>query len=42
MHTRVDPGGDGSEAVRAVVGRIRTDFFRRIGLDSPLSAGNSR
>ncbi|MDX3572112.1 hypothetical protein PV648_22925 [Streptomyces sp. ID05-47C] len=41
LHTHIDPSRDGSEVVCAVADRLRADFFRRIGLDSLLTAGSS-
>ncbi|WP_371243554.1 SDR family NAD(P)-dependent oxidoreductase [Streptomyces pimonensis] len=41
LHTHMDPSRDGSEVVSAVADRLRADFFRRIGLDSLLTAGSS-
>ncbi|MEU8718516.1 SDR family NAD(P)-dependent oxidoreductase [Streptomyces sp. NPDC048663] len=41
LRTHVDPSRDGSEVVSAVADRVRADFFRRIGLDSLLTAGSS-
>ncbi|MFI7245872.1 short-chain dehydrogenase/reductase [Streptomyces qinglanensis] len=41
LRTRTDPSRDGSEIVSAVADRVRADFFRRIGLDSLLTAGRS-
>jgi NAD(P)-dependent dehydrogenase (short-subunit alcohol dehydrogenase family) len=41
LRTHIDPSRDGSEVVSAVADRIRADFFRRIGLDSLLTAGSS-
>ncbi|MFD1831695.1 hypothetical protein ACFSJS_18860 [Streptomyces desertarenae] len=41
LRTRMDPSRDGSEVVSAVADRLRADFFRRIGLDSLLTAGSS-
>jgi NAD(P)-dependent dehydrogenase (short-subunit alcohol dehydrogenase family) len=41
LHTHIDPSRDGSEVVSAVADRLRADFFRRIGLDSLLTAGSS-
>ncbi|WP_228395943.1 short-chain dehydrogenase/reductase [Streptomyces sp. RB17] len=37
----MDPARDGSEVVSAVVGRIRAEFFRRAGIDAPLTPGSS-
>ncbi|MYQ37510.1 short-chain dehydrogenase/reductase [Streptomyces sp. SID4921] len=37
----MNPSRDGSEVVSAVADRVRADFFRRIGLDSLLTAGSS-
>lgn len=41
LRTHIDPSRDGSEVVSAVADRVRADFFRRIGLDSLLTAGSS-
>ncbi|MFJ2608082.1 SDR family NAD(P)-dependent oxidoreductase [Streptomyces sp. NPDC091279] len=41
LRTHLDPSRDGSEVVSAVADRVRADFFRRIGLDSLLTAGSS-
>ncbi|NSC25548.1 SDR family oxidoreductase [Streptomyces albus subsp. chlorinus] len=41
LRTHIDPSRDGSEVVCAVADRVRADFFRRIGLDSLLTAGSS-
>ncbi|MEU2741156.1 SDR family NAD(P)-dependent oxidoreductase [Streptomyces sp. NPDC007095] len=41
LRTHIDPSRDGSEVVSAVADRLRADFFRRIGLDSLLTAGSS-
>ncbi|MFF9556647.1 SDR family NAD(P)-dependent oxidoreductase [Streptomyces albus] len=41
LRTHTDPSRDGSEVVSAVADRVRADFFRRIGLDSLLTAGSS-
>ncbi|MDH2412401.1 oxidoreductase, partial [Streptomyces chitinivorans] len=41
LRTHTDPSRDGSEVVSAVPDRLRADFFRRIGLDSLLTAGSS-
>ncbi|MCX5521305.1 SDR family NAD(P)-dependent oxidoreductase [Streptomyces bobili] len=41
LRTHIDPSRDGSEVVCAVADRLRADFFRRIGLDSLLTAGSS-
>ncbi|MFF3741022.1 SDR family NAD(P)-dependent oxidoreductase [Streptomyces sp. NPDC002566] len=41
LRTHIDPSRDGSEVVSAVADRVRVDFFRRIGLDSLLTAGSS-
>jgi NAD(P)-dependent dehydrogenase (short-subunit alcohol dehydrogenase family) len=41
LGTHIDPSRDGSEVVSAVADRVRADFFRRIGLDSLLTAGSS-
>jgi len=41
LRTHMDPSRDGSEVVSAVADRLRADFFRRIGLDSLLTAGSS-
>ncbi|WP_416962124.1 SDR family oxidoreductase [Streptomyces sp. Agncl-13] len=41
LRTHIDPSRDGSEVASAVADRIRADFFRRIGLDSLLTAGSS-
>jgi len=41
LRTHIDPGRGGSEVVCAVADRLRADFFRRIGLDSLLTAGSS-
>jgi NAD(P)-dependent dehydrogenase (short-subunit alcohol dehydrogenase family) len=41
LRTHIDPSRDGSEVVCAVADRVRVDFFRRIGLDSLLTAGSS-
>ncbi|MET9862965.1 SDR family oxidoreductase [Streptomyces smyrnaeus] len=40
LRTHIDPSRDGSEVVSAVADRVRADFFRRIGLDSLLTAGS--
>nr|WP_238380225.1 hypothetical protein [Salinispora tropica] len=42
LRTHIDPSRDGSEVVSAVADRVRADFFRRLGLDSLLTAGSSR
>ncbi|MEY9835788.1 hypothetical protein [Streptacidiphilus sp. EB103A] len=41
LRTHIDPSRDGSEVASAVTDRLRADFFRRIGLDSLLTAGSS-
>ncbi|MBY8885731.1 SDR family NAD(P)-dependent oxidoreductase [Streptomyces sp. PTM05] len=41
LRTHIDPSRDGSEVASAVSDRLRADFFRRIGLDSLLTAGSS-
>ncbi|MET9134642.1 SDR family NAD(P)-dependent oxidoreductase [Streptomyces antibioticus] len=41
LRTHMDPSRDGTEVVSAVADRLRADFFRRIGLDSLLTAGSS-
>ncbi|MEU9059803.1 SDR family oxidoreductase [Streptomyces sp. NPDC048430] len=41
LRIHIDPSRDGSEVVSAVADRARADFFRRIGLDSLLTAGSS-
>ncbi|MER6077045.1 hypothetical protein [Streptomyces sp. NPDC001833] len=41
LRSHIDPSRDGSEVVSAVAHRVRVDFFRRIGLDSLLTAGSS-
>jgi NAD(P)-dependent dehydrogenase (short-subunit alcohol dehydrogenase family) len=41
LRTHIDPSRDGSEVVSAVADRVRADFFRRLGLDSLLTAGSS-
>jgi len=41
LRTHIDPDRGGSEVVCAVADRLRADFFRRIGLDSLLTAGSS-
>ena len=41
LRTHIDPSRDGSEVVSAVADRVRAEFFRRIGLDSLLTAGSS-
>ncbi|MEU9578328.1 hypothetical protein [Streptomyces chilikensis] len=41
LRTHTNPGRDGSEVVSAVADRLRADSFRRIGLDSLLTAGSS-
>ncbi|MGW3449011.1 hypothetical protein [Streptomyces sp. NPDC001076] len=41
LRTHMNPSRDGSEVVSAVAHRVRVDFFRRIGLDSLLTAGSS-
>jgi len=42
FRVHVDPSRDGSEVVSVVADRIRTDFYRRIGLDDLLTARSSR
>ncbi|MER7584325.1 short-chain dehydrogenase/reductase [Kitasatospora sp. NPDC097691] len=41
LRTHTDPSRDSSDVVSAVADRVRVDFFRRIGPDSLLTAGNS-
>ncbi|GGZ27282.1 hypothetical protein GCM10010365_54340 [Streptomyces poonensis] len=41
LRTHIDPSRDGGEVVSAVADRVRADSFRRIGLDSLLTAGSS-
>ena len=37
FRVHVDPADDGAEVVNAVGDRIRTEFYRRIGLDDLLA-----
>jgi hypothetical protein len=37
FRVHVDPADDGAEVVNAVGDRIRTEFYRRVGLDDLLT-----
>jgi NAD(P)-dependent dehydrogenase (short-subunit alcohol dehydrogenase family) len=41
FRTHVDPSRDGSEVVSAVADRIRTEFFRRVGIEDILTPASS-